>query len=239
MRMQYMKRRGARGQFAKLSHVKPSCRPYRWNERSYNVLPRRRHRCHQDFRADDEYVGKVNFLMVAESVLIISAVLLVVVAIACWASNVIGLPGNWLVVAFAAMFSYFVPDDRRLDISVMTVLGLFALAAIGEAIEFLAGALGASKAGASKRGSALALLGSIIGGIAGIFLPLPVVGPIVGAGLGALVGAVLGEQWKGRDLDESLSIGHAAFWGRIVGTLGKILVGCVMLVMLVASLLSM
>jgi uncharacterized protein YqgC (DUF456 family) len=179
--------------------------------------------------------------MVTQSILIVCAILLVVAAFACWALNVIGLPGNWLVVALAAIYSYFMPDERRLDISVLTVVGLLALAALGEAIEFLAGALGASKAGASKRGTALALVGSLIGGIVGIFVPVPVVGQIVGpivfASLGALVGAVLGEQWKGRDLDTSLNIGHAAFWGRLIGTLGKILVGCVMLVLIIVSLI--
>jgi len=172
-----------------------------------------------------------------QSIAVLSAILLVVVAFACWALNVIGLPGNWLVVALAALYSYFMPDERRLDISVLAVLGLLALATLGEAVEFLAGALGASKAGASKRGTALALVGSLIGGIAGIFVPIPVVGPIVCASLGALVGAVLGEQWKGRDLDTSLNIGHAAFWGRLIGTLGKILVGCVMLALIIVSLI--
>ena len=172
-----------------------------------------------------------------QSIAVLSAILLVVVAFACWASNVIGLPGNWLVVALAATYAYFMPDERRHDISVSAVIGLLALAAIGEAIEFLAGALGASKAGASKRGTALALVGSLIGGIAGIFVPIPVVGPIVCASLGALVGAVLGEQWKGRGLDASLNIGHAAFWGRLIGTLGKILVGCVMLALIIVSLI--
>lgn len=176
-----------------------------------------------------------------QSIAVLSAILLVVVAFASWALNIIGLPGNWLVVALAATYSYFMPDERRLDISVLAIVALLALAAIGEVIEFLAGALGASKAGASKRGTALALVGSLIGGIAGIFVPIPVVGqilgPIVCAGLGALVGAVLGEQWKGRDLEESFNIGHAAFWGRLIGTLGKVLVGCVMLVLIIVSLI--
>ncbi len=177
-----------------------------------------------------------------ESIVVLSAILLVVAALACWALNVIGLPGNWLVVAVAAIYAYFMPDERRLDISLWTVLGLLALAAVGEAIEFFAGALGASKAGASKRGTALALVGSLVGGMVGFFAPIPVVGqivgPIVGASVGAMVGAVLGEQWKGRDLDASLNIGHAAFWGRLIGTLGKILVGCVMLVLIIASLIA-
>lgn len=178
--------------------------------------------------------------MVINIVVILSASVLVIVSVACWALNLIGMPGNWLIVALAAAYSYFVPDDRRLDISVMTVLGLFALAAIGEGVELLAGAFGASKAGASKRGTVLALVGSLLGGVAGLFVPIPfvgqIIGPIVCAGLGALAGAVLGEQWKGRDLDESLNIGHAAFWGRLIGTLGKILVGCLMIVLILVSL---
>jgi uncharacterized protein YqgC (DUF456 family) len=84
-------------------------------------------------------------------------------------------------------------------------------------------------------------VGSLLGGIVGLFVPIPVIGQIVGpivcAGLGALAGAVIGEQWKGRDLDESLNIGHAAFWGRLIGTLGKILVGCVMLALIIVSLI--
>ena len=176
-----------------------------------------------------------------QSVVILAAILLVIVAVACWGLNVIGVPGNWLIVALVATYSYFMPDERRLDIDGLTVLGLLALAALGEGLELLAAALGASKAGASKRGTALALVGSLLGGMAGIFVPIPVIGPIVGpivcAGLGALTGAVIGEQWKGRDLDESLNIGHAAFWGRLIGTLGKILVGCVMLVLILVSLI--
>ena len=105
--------------------------------------------------------------MVETSVVIIAAILLVLATFVCWCLNVIGLPGNWLIIAFAATYSYFMPDDRRLDVSILTVLGLFALAGLGEAIEFLAAAMGASKAGASKRGTALALAGSLAGGVAG------------------------------------------------------------------------
>lgn len=210
----------ARGKYGALSTL-----------RSVDVAPR--------LSSDGRIAGKV-ICMLIQSVVILAAILLVILAVACWASNIIGLPGNWLVVALAATYSYFMPDERRLDIGVSTVVGLFALAALGELIEFLAGALGASKAGASKRGTALALAGSLLGGIAGIFVPIPVVGQIVGpivcAGLGALVGAVIGEQWKGRDLEKSLNIGQAAFWGRLIGTLGKTLVGCVMLVLVIASL---
>jgi len=116
------------------------------------------------------------------------------------------------------------------------------LAVAGEVVEFLAGALGATRAGGSRRGAVMALGGSLAGGVFGMFaaLPIPLVGPLVGAvlfgALGALAGAVLGEQWKGKDLDESLRVGHAAFWGRLLGTLGKALVGAVMVLVVLVTL---
>ena len=71
--------------------------------------------------------------------------------------------------------------------------------------------------------------------------PIPVIGQLVAAvllaALGALGGAVLGERWKGRDFDESFRVGEAAFWSRMVGTLGKSLVGAVMLAVVTAAVL--
>jgi uncharacterized protein len=170
------------------------------------------------------------------------AVMLVVASVLCWAANVFGLPGNWLILFFAAIYAHFGPDQGRMDIDWGSIAGLGALAVMGEVIEFLAGAVGAKRAGGSKRGALLALLGSMLGGIVGIFvgIPIPIVGQVVAAvlfaGLGALGGAILGERWKGRDMQESLRVGQAAFWSRLLGTLGKTLVGAVMLAVLVVAL---
>ena len=48
----------------------------------------------------------------------------------------------------------------------------------------------------------------------------------------------MGEQWKGRDLNESLKIGEAAFWSRLLGTLGKAVVGVAMLLVIALALFS-
>jgi uncharacterized protein YqgC (DUF456 family) len=88
----------------------------------------------------------------------------------------------------------------------------------------------------------LALAGSLIGGIAGIFvgLPIPVIGSLISAvlfaGVGALIGAMLGENWKGRGLNQSWQVGLAAFWGRLLGTLAKTLVASAMVGVAVAAL---
>jgi uncharacterized protein YqgC (DUF456 family) len=114
---------------------------------------------------------------------------------------------------------------------------------MGEVVELLAGAVGAAKAGGSKRGAALALAGSIIGGVVGLFvgLPVPMVGSILAAvlfaALGAMVGAIIGETWTGKRLDASWRVAKAAFWGRLTGTLCKLLVGAAMIAVVVVAML--
>ncbi|HJN10374.1 MAG: DUF456 domain-containing protein [Pirellulaceae bacterium] len=176
---------------------------------------------------------------------VIWALLFLLAVVICWAVNIAGLPGNWMVAGLAALYSFLVADDLRADVGWIVVVVLLILALLGELIEFAAGAVGTTSAGGSKRGAALSLLGSLIGGFVGIpvgaLIPIPVVGFVIGvlffASLGALVGAVMGEQWKGRDMEEALRIGNAAFWSRLAGTLGKIGVGAVMVAVLIAALI--
>jgi uncharacterized protein YqgC (DUF456 family) len=164
------------------------------------------------------------------------ALLLILVLLIGWMLTVLGGPGNWLMVVAAALYAWLVPTDAALTIGWGVVIALLVLATVGEILEFIAGALGATKGGGSKRGAALAIIGSMVGGVVGVFVgvPIPVLGPVIAAflfaGLGAFVGAALGELWKGRSLDQSLDVGKAAFWGRILGTMAKTLVGSVMVV---------
>jgi len=160
------------------------------------------------------------------------AFILVVLVLVGWVLTVFSLPGNWLIVGGAALYAWLFPvSESRLAIGWGVVAALAVLAVLGELVEFLAGALGAAKAGASKRSAVLALVGSLVGSLVGAFvgLPIPFVGSIVGAivcaALGASVGAICGELWKGRELEESWTIGAAAFFGRLFGTIGKIIIG--------------
>jgi hypothetical protein len=59
---------------------------------------------------------------------------------------------------------------------------------------------------------------------------------ILFASVGALGGAMLGEYWKGRDWHTTWKVGQAAFWGRLAGTVGKIAVGSVIVVLVLAAL---
>jgi uncharacterized protein YqgC (DUF456 family) len=163
------------------------------------------------------------------------ALLLVVTLAAGWMLTLFAMPGNWLMVAAAALYAWLMPPESRTDLHWWAVIALLVLAIIGEILEFIAAALGARRGGGSKRGAVLAVLLSIPGAMIGaaIGVPVPVVGSIIGvvlfAGLGALAGAMLGEHWKGRTFDESWQIGQGAFWGRILGSLAKVTIASIML----------
>lgn len=155
------------------------------------------------------------------------AILLVVVCLVAWAANLIALPGNWAAVATLALYAWLAPVEGRGEIGGAAVVGAFFFALVGEVFEFLAGAMGASRAGASRRATVYALIGSMAGAILGavVGVPVPVVGSVIAAilfaGLGAMFGAMYGEWTSGRPWKENWAIGQAAFWGRTIGTIGK------------------
>lgn len=175
---------------------------------------------------------------------IVWALLLVLIVLSGWLLTVLGMPGNWVIVAAVVVYVLLVPADSPAVMGWGVAAAMVCLASLGELIEFLAGALGAAKAGGSRRGAVLALVGSLAGGVVGLFvgLPIPLVGSLAAAvlfaGAGAFVGAVLGEQWKGRDLGESCRIGHAAFWGRLFGTAAKAAIGAAMAGIAIVALIA-
>jgi uncharacterized protein len=173
---------------------------------------------------------------------IVFALLLIVVLLACLALTLFGLPGNLLIVAVTAIYACLIPAKSPVAIGWKPIAILIVIAVVGEIVEVLAATMGTTKAGGSRRGAALALLGSIVGAVVGIFvgLPVPLAGPILAAllfaGLGALAGAMVGELWAGKDWAGSWRIGKAAFRGRLAGTLAKMSLGVMMVVVVIVAL---
>jgi len=163
-------------------------------------------------------------------------VLLVFSNSAAWLSNALTLPGNWLIVLFAAVFAYFFPEADGQGVGWFGVIVLAILALFGEVIEFAAGAAVAGQRGGSRRGMALAVLGTMAGSILGaiISFPIPIIGPVIGAlaggAIGAYSGAVAGEMWKGKSFHEGAHIGEGAMIGKVLGTVGKLCIGAMMVV---------
>jgi uncharacterized protein YqgC (DUF456 family) len=147
-----------------------------------------------------------------------------------WVLTLLNLPGNWLMVVAAAIYAWLMPDGSRWDLSWELVGVLVVAAILGEIAETASAAMGVKKLGGSRRGALLAIVGSLVGAFVGTALiPVLVVGTIVGACAGALGGAMLGEFWKGHGFDHSLRVGQAAFWGRLIGSIVKVLTASVMI----------
>ena len=162
------------------------------------------------------------------------ALLFVLAVVLFWSLNLLGLPGNWMIVAATILYAWLISEDGSGRMRWTAVGIVTSLAIVGELVELGASAAGVRRVGGSRRGALVALIGSVVGAMTGLFvgIPIPVIGSVIAAllfaGLGAFLGAVLGELSAGRSLAESWKFGQAAFWGRLSGTLAKALIGVVM-----------
>lgn len=174
----------------------------------------------------------------------IAAVLLLLLALlAGWFLTLVGMPGNWLMVLAAAIYRVWGPQEERIALATSTVIVLLSLAILGEILEFVLGAVTATRAGGGRRAAVGALAGGMAGAIGGMFvgIPIPIIGSLISAVLfaafGAMVGAYLAQssmrEWQ--EQQKAWTIGKAAFWGRLGGTVAKLGVGTVMVVLALAA----
>jgi uncharacterized protein YqgC (DUF456 family) len=167
------------------------------------------------------------------------ALLFLVAVLLFWFTNLLGLPGNWLIVATTVLYAWLMPGAAVGWPATGVITGL---AVVGELVELAASAAGVKKSGGSGFGAIIALVGSVIGAITGMFvgIPIPVIGSLMGAvlfgGLGALCGAMVGETLRGRSFQASWNTGVAAFWGRLLGTFAKVIIGAVMAGIAIAAM---
>ncbi|MBU2622206.1 MAG: DUF456 domain-containing protein [Proteobacteria bacterium] len=152
----------------------------------------------------------------------ITAVLLILVGVIGALLPVLpGIPlifGGMLIAAWIGDFQ---------QISALTVVVMAILAVFGIVIDYVAAAMSAKKAGASRQG----VIGAAIGTIAGVFTGL------WGLLFMPLAGAAVGEFIAHKDLLRAGKIGAATWFGLLVATAVKLAVVFTMVGVFVASLL--
>ena len=151
----------------------------------------------------------------------IVAVLLIVVGVA--GTVLPALPGVPLIFGGVLLAAWF--DDFQ-RISVVTVVVLAVLAVIGIVIDYVAAAVSAQRAGASKQG----IIGAAIGTVAGIFTGL------WGLLFMPLVGAAVGEFIAHKDAFRAGQVGAATWFGLLVGTAIKLAIAFTMVGVFIAAL---
>jgi uncharacterized protein YqgC (DUF456 family) len=142
-----------------------------------------------------------------------------------------GLPGLWVMVGAALIYSWAAPDR----LGVITLVGLTALAVVAEVLEFLTAGRYTRKYGGSRR----AAWGAIIGGVAGaiIGVPVPIVGSVIGAFVGSFAGALAAEMTLGGRVGDATRVATGALIGRAVATALKVAIGVALLAWVVLVLL--
>lgn len=125
------------------------------------------------------------------------------------------LPGA--PVLFAGLVTAaWAEDFEHISTGTLVVLGV--MAALTYLVDFLAGAFGAKRFGASHR----AIIGATLGAIVGIFFGIP------GILLGPFIGAVIGELTARSGLKNAGRAGVGATVGLALGVAAKITLGIAM-----------
>jgi uncharacterized protein len=126
------------------------------------------------------------------------------------------LPGAPLIF-LGALLAAWAEDFAYIGVWSLLVLG--ALTALAIAVDFIAGAFGVKRFGASGR----AVLGATLGAIVGLFFGL------VGVLVGPFVGAVIGELSVRRNLAAAGRAGIGAALGLVLGTAAKLAIAFAMI----------
>ena len=133
------------------------------------------------------------------------------------------LPGTLLVWA-GLLLGAWIDDFTR--VGTWTVVFISLLAVVAWALDFVAGMLGAKRAGASQ----LALVGAAVGTVVGLFMGL------IGVLFMPLMGAAIGEYWAQKDQQRAAKVALATWLGLMLGMLDKVVISFVMVGIFLAAL---
>ena len=164
-------------------------------------------------------------------------VLIVLIMLAAVATGMLlaflTLPGVWFMLAVAVALELIYPAHAVFHPATLITLAVVAI--LGEVIEVFASAVGANKAGGSRKSGFFSVIGAMVGAIAGtVLIPLPIIGTIAGACIGAGLFALFSERLiERRDWDQSAQVARGAALGRLAATFVKITIAIVVGVALV------
>lgn len=134
------------------------------------------------------------------------------------------LPGTLFVLG-GIVLGAWIDDFTRVGWVSVTVVAV--LAVLAWVLDYVAGLLGAQKAGASR----LAIIGAVIGTVVGLFMGL------VGVFFMPLVGAAIGEYIAQKDHARAAHVGLATWLGIMAGMVAKVVIAFMMIGVFVVALL--
>lgn len=133
------------------------------------------------------------------------------------------LPGTVLVLS-GIFLGAWIDDFTRVGVTTLVVVTMLGVLAWG--LDYVAGLMGAKKAGASN----LALLGAALGTVIGLFMGL------VGVLFMPLIGAAVGEYIAQNDHTRAVKVGVATWVGIMLGMIAKVVLAFMMLGIFLSAL---
>lgn len=133
------------------------------------------------------------------------------------------LPGTALVLGGIVLGAWI---DNFTRVGVGTLAVISALAVLAWVLDYVAGLLGAKRAGASRQ----ALIGAALGTVFGLFMGL------VGVLFMPLVGAALGEYLARKNEQQALKVGVSTWLGIMAGLFAKVVLAFVMIGIFIGAL---
>lgn len=134
------------------------------------------------------------------------------------------LPGTALVLV-GIVLAAWIDDFSRVGAFTLTIVGI--LAVLSWVLDYVAGMLGAKRAGASKQ----AIIGAAVGTVAGIFFGF------IGVLVLPLAAAAVGEYLAYRDHRRAVHVGVATWIGMMIGIIAKVVLAFMMLGVFVVALI--
>jgi uncharacterized protein YqgC (DUF456 family) len=132
------------------------------------------------------------------------------------------LPGTVLVWG-GLVLGAWIDDFTRVSLTTVSVIS--ALALLAWALDYVAGLMGAKKAGASKQ----ALIGAAAGTLVGLFMGL------IGVLFMPLLGAAAGEYLAQKDQKRAAQVGLATWIGIMLGLIAKVVLAFIMVGIFIAA----
>jgi hypothetical protein len=133
------------------------------------------------------------------------------------------LPGTALVLA-GIVLGAWIDGFERVSVTIVVIIAV--LGVLAWVLDYVAGLLGAQRAGASRE----ALVGAALGTVVGLFMGL------VGVLFMPLVGAAVGEYIARRDHGQAARVGAATWIGLMLGLLAKVVLAFMMVGIFVVAL---
>jgi len=150
------------------------------------------------------------------------------------AASVLSLSGTWLVVAATVLSAILRYPSFP---GIVTIIIFIVISILVEVMEFFAGLWGIQRRGGSTWTGVAAVIGGILGLMAGSFIPLPILGNLIGMLAGSFFLAFAVEYHRQQKTDQASHIAMGALIGHLIMVLVKVGVTLGMVAILVLGMI--